>query len=123
VLNGKDAPGSGQRSGLVVAGGAIGALLAASCCILPLVLIMLGIGGAWVGTLSSLKAYQPLFALVTIAFLAVAYWRIYRSSDSNCDDESCAPPESRRVLKVVFWTSAGLVLAALTADIWAPYFY
>lgn len=123
MLNGKDAPTSGQRSGLVVAGGAIGALLAASCCILPLVLIMLGIGGAWVGTLSSLKAYQPLFALVTIGFLGVAYWRIYRSSDASCDDESCAPHRSRRVVKAVFWASAGLVLAALTSDFWAPYFY
>ena len=123
MFNGKDAPGSGQRNGLVVAGGAIGALLAASCCILPLVLIMLGIGGAWVGTLSSLKVYQPLFALVTIAFLGVAYWRIYRSPDTGCDDESCAPPESRRVLKVVFWASVVLVLVALTAEIWAPYFY
>ena len=123
MFSGKDAPSSGQRSGLVVAGGAIGALLAASCCILPLVLIMLGIGGAWVGTLTGLKAYQPLFALVTIGFLGVAYWRIYRNPDSNCDDESCARPESRRSLKVVFWASAVLVLAALTADIWSPYFY
>jgi mercuric ion transport protein len=88
-----------------------------------LVLIMLGIGGSWVGTLTGLKAYQPLFALVTIGFLGVAYWRIYRRTDSACDDGSCAPPQSRRVLKVVFWASVVLVLAALTADVWAPYFY
>jgi len=123
VLSGKDAPNSERSSGIVVAGSAIGAVLASSCCILPLVLITLGVGGTWIGTLTSLKDYQPIFVMFTVAFLGVAFWRVYRSTGTTCDDETCAPPESRRVVKTILWASAGLVLAALTTDLWAPYFY
>jgi hypothetical protein len=38
----------GQR--LAAAGGIIGALAASSCCILPVALFSLGIGGAWTAT-------------------------------------------------------------------------
>lgn len=98
-------------------------MLASSCCVLPLVLISLGVGGTWIGTLAGLKVYQPIFIIVTIAFLGFAFWRIYRSPGAACDDERCATPGSKRVVKTVLWASTGLVLAALTTDLWAPYFY
>jgi mercuric ion transport protein len=37
------------RQRLAVLGGILGALAASSCCIIPLVLFTLGIGGAWIG--------------------------------------------------------------------------
>jgi len=123
VLSGKDAPIPEQSSGIVVAGGAIGAMLASSCCVLPLVLISLGVGGTWIGALTALKVYQPIFIIVTVVFLGFAFHRIYRSPGTDCDDESCATPGSKRVVKTVLWVSTGLVLAALTTDLWAPYFY
>jgi len=42
------------RQRLVIAGGIIGALVASSCCIVPLVLFSLGVGGAWIGNLTAL---------------------------------------------------------------------
>ena len=123
MLSDKDAPNPERSSGILVAGGAIGAVLASSCCILPLVLISLGVGGAWIGTLTSLKDYQPIFVMFTVAFLGVAFWRVYRSPSTTCADETCAPRETKRVVKTVAWASAGLVLAALTSDLWARYFY
>lgn len=52
--------------GLAAAGmagaGMAGALLASSCCIAPLVLVTLGVSGAWIGALSAMAPYQPLFA-------------------------------------------------------------
>jgi MerT mercuric transport protein len=44
---------------LTAAGGVLGALAAASCCILPLVLFGLGVSGAWIGTFTQLAPYQP----------------------------------------------------------------
>jgi len=123
VLSGKNAPNPERSSGIVVAGSAIGAVLASSCCILPLVLITLGVGGTWIGTLTSLKDYQPIFVVFTVAFLGVAFWRVYRSPGTTCDDATCAPRGSRRVVKTVLWASAGLGLDALTSSLWAPYFY
>ncbi|WP_342634038.1 mercuric transporter MerT family protein [Mesorhizobium waimense] len=42
------------RQRLLVAGGLLGALAASSCCIVPLVLFSLGIGGAWISNLTAL---------------------------------------------------------------------
>ena len=45
---------NGRKMGLIAAGGVLGALAATSCCIIPLVLFTLGIGGAWIGNLKAL---------------------------------------------------------------------
>lgn len=47
------------RQRLVAAGGVLGALAAASCCIIPLILFSLGIGGAWIGNLTALAPTSP----------------------------------------------------------------
>ena len=59
------------RKGLLAGGGAIGAVLASACCILPLVLFSLGIGGAWMSNLTMLKPYQPLFIAFTLVMREV----------------------------------------------------
>src|SRR5262245_63039989 len=65
---------------LVAAGGILGALASASCCILPLVLFSLGVGGAWIGNFTQLAPYQPWFVVGTLACLGTGYWLVYRSS-------------------------------------------
>src|SRR6266481_210174 len=61
AANQQSVDGSGKREGLLAAGGVIGAIAASSCCILPLVLFTLGISGAWIGNLTALAPYQPIF--------------------------------------------------------------
>ena len=59
------------RQRLVAVGGILGALAASSCCIVPLILFSLGIGGAWIGNLTVLEPYRPIFigaALVAMFF-------------------------------------------------------
>ncbi len=46
VTQGALAADSGSRQGVIAVGGILGALAASSCCILPLVLTLLGVGGA-----------------------------------------------------------------------------
>ena len=43
---------------LWASGGALGAILASSCCIVPLLLLSLGISGAWIGNLTALEPYK-----------------------------------------------------------------
>jgi hypothetical protein len=53
-------PDEGAKQGRWIAGGAlIGAVLASACCIVPLVLVMLGISGAWIANLTALEPYKP----------------------------------------------------------------
>ena len=49
------------RAGLAAAAGMLGALASMSCCILPVALFTLGISGAWIGNLTALAPYQPIF--------------------------------------------------------------
>jgi len=113
-----------KRSRIVVAGGLLGAFLASSCCILPLVLISLGVSGAWIGQLTALEPYKPLFLLVAGGFLLAGFWDVYFRKPKPCEDDSyCARPESSIVKQVALWGGALVVLAALTIDVWAPYFY
>lgn len=59
--------GTGAFAGLGLFSG-LGAVVAKSCCILPLVLASSGLGGAWLSR--ELMAYQPYF--LGVAWLSVA---------------------------------------------------
>ncbi|KMO43011.1 mercury transporter MerT [Methylobacterium variabile] len=102
----------GQR--LAAAGGILAALGASSCCILPLVLFSLGVSGAWIGNLTALARYQPLFIAAAVAFLGFGFWRAYRRPAACAADGPCARPGSSRIVKVGLWAAAVLILAAVT---------
>lgn len=110
-----------RRAGLVAAGGALGAIAAMSCCILPLVLFTLGIGGAWIGNLTALAPYQPIFIVGTVGFLAAGYYLVYRKPRPACaEGEACARPLPNRIVKLALWTATALVLAAMAFPYVAP---
>ena len=112
-----------RQHGLIAAGGLLGALAASSCCILPLALFSLGVGGAWIGNFTRLAAYQPYFIVATLAFLGYGYWLVYRSSTRACiDGEACARPLSSRIVKTGLVLATILVIAALGLDFIAPIF-
>ena len=108
--------------GALVAGG-LAALLASTCCLGPLVLVALGIGGAWVANLTALEPYRPLFIGAALGALFFAYRRIFRPVQDCKPGEVCVLPQVRRASKVVFWIVAALVLVALAFPYVLPLFY
>lgn len=99
----------------------LGAILASSCCILPLVLFGLGAGGAWLGNLAALAPYQPIFFAVTFAALGYGFYKVYRSPTAACaDDQACSRPLSRRTVKVALWSATVLVGTAAAYPFVAP---
>lgn len=115
----------GRRgAGLLAAGGVAGALLASSCCIVPLVLVTLGVSGAWIGNFSALERYNPYFVAITLIFLAAGFWYVYGRRQPVCDDGSfCARPASPRITKSALWVGTVLIILAMTLKWWAPLFY
>ena len=113
------APSAGKAR-WAAAGGVLGALAASSCCILPLALFMLGISGAWIGNLTALAPYQPIFFAATAGCLGVGYYLVYRQPQTVCADGSCARPLPKRGVKAVLWAATALVLAAVAFDYLAP---
>ncbi|WP_231959656.1 mercuric transporter MerT family protein [Thalassospira indica] len=90
----------------------------------PLLLLMLGVSGAWIGNLTALEPYKPLFATVALIFIGMGFWLVYFKTKPACDDGSyCARPESALITKAALWFSTVLVGLALTINWWAPLFY
>lgn len=112
-----DAPGQ-QR--LAAAGGLLGAVAASSCCLLPLALFSLGIGGAWIGNLTALAPYQPIFAAVTLGLLGYGFWLVYGRRTACADSDACARPLPNRLVKATLWAATALITAALAFPYVAP---
>jgi mercuric ion transport protein len=114
--------GTGRKR-LVAAGGLIGAILASSCCIAPLLLLTLGVSGAWMGNLTALAPYQGYFLTATVGFLAAGYWYVYFKPKKACEDDSyCATPQSDRVVNLALWVATVLVALALSVNFIVPLF-
>lgn len=123
-MNQVTTPSQRPKSRFVAAGSLLAAVLASSCCIGPLLLVTLGVSGAWIGNLTALEPYQPIFVLITFVFLALGFWQVYFRPAQVCrDDEACARPISGRLVKAVLWMATVLVVLAITIDYWAPLFY
>ncbi len=121
--NGEQQNGSG-KTGLLATGGLLGALAAASCCILPLILFSLGISGAWIGNLTAFSQYHKIFVAVTLLCLAAGYWQVYskKKKENCCDADSyCASPTSGRVMKMVLWLATFIIAVALLFPYITPY--
>lgn len=113
---------SGRGPALLAAGGLLGALVASSCCILPVVLFSLGISGAWIANFTRLAPYQPLFIAAAAAFVGAGYWLVYRASRKACaGDQACARPLPNRLVMVVLVAATIIVIAAFGFDFVAPY--
>ncbi len=113
-----------RRRGWFAAGGVIGALLASSCCLIPLVLVTLGVSGAWIGNLTVLEPYKGWFVGATLVFLALGFWQAHARPRRKCQDDAyCTRPESARITRSALWIATFLVAMAITIQWWAPLFY
>jgi mercuric ion transport protein len=108
--------------GALFAGG-VAAILASTCCLGPLVLLTLGVSGAWISNLTLLEPYRPIFLGVALVAMFFAWKRVYRSEAECKPGEVCALPQTTVAYKIIFWTVAMLVLIALSFPYLAPLFY
>ena len=99
---------AGRAQKLVAAGGVLAAIAASSCCIVPLLLFSLGGSGAWIGTLTRLAPYQPIFVAVTLACLGCGYWLVWRARRTTCaEDAACSRPLPNRVVTIALVAATG----------------
>jgi mercuric transport protein len=113
----------GDRASVRGVVGALFAALAASiCCVGPLVLVALGIGGAWASSLRALEPYRPIFIVVTLGLLGFAFYRAYRRSHGPAcaPGGSCAVPRVTRVGRTMLWILTPLISALLAFPYFAP---
>lgn len=109
-------PDQGARWGVAAAIGA--AVAASACCTVPLLLVSLGVGGAWVGSLTAFEPYRPFFVVLAVGALGYVAWREWRAarlaaSGVDCDcEEDAVRPRTRRLVLGVGALAAVLLLAS-----------
>ena len=108
--------------GALITGG-LAAMLASACCLGPLVLVTLGVSGAWISNLTVLEPYRPIFIGAALVALYFAYWRIFRPVQACKPGEVCAIPQVRSTYKLIFWIVAMLAAVALAFPYLLPLFY
>lgn len=103
--------------------GALAAIGASVCCVGPLLLLALGIGGAWVGNLTRMQPFRPFFIVLTLLFLGLAFRKLYISPQVCVPGTPCANPDTLKRQRITFWIVATLLLGLLAVPWVAPLFY
>ena len=116
-------PADSGKGRVALAVGGLAAILASACCLGPLVLLALGVSGAWIGNLTALERDRPIFIGAALVALYFAHRRIYRPAEECAPGEICAVPTARKSYKLLFWIVAALLGIALVFPLVAPLFY
>lgn len=118
-------PVPAERSGLLTTGRSLGlGLLAgvgASLCCLPILLLLAGMGGAWMGTLTAMEPYRPYLTGLTVVFLGLAFWKLYIVPRRCAEDEACTTPRTLRRQRLMLWSITVLVGVLIGIPYYAPY--
>lgn len=112
----ENSAGSTGRGSMVAA--IVAAIGASLCCIGPLVLLALGIGGTWISSLTALEPYRPIFIGITLLFLFLAFRKLYLAPRQCAPGDTCAVPRVHRNQRAIFW----FVTSALAAVLAFPYY-
>lgn len=102
---------------------ALAAIGASLCCVAPLVLVTLGIGGAWVSTLTRFEPARPVFVVLTLGLLALAWHRLYRAPAACEPGKPCAEGAVQRRQRLIFWLVSVPLLLLLAFPWYAALFY
>ena len=93
-----------------IAAAVLSAIAASVCCVVPLVLVLLGISGAWIAQLTALDVWRPWWTAATLACLALAYWSLSKACESPACAEGRILHRRRRILALVAVAIALLLL-------------
>ncbi len=94
------------------AGALVSAAVASICCLGPLVLAGLGLGG--LGLAAGLTRYRPFFIGLASLLLGTAFFFAYRRREVRCADGRCELRSGGRTVKAALWIIAAGVVALVT---------
>jgi mercuric ion transport protein len=111
-----------DRSTLSLTASVLAGIGASLCCVVPLLLVIAGLGGSWLGSLQAFQPYRPIFVIVALASLGFAYQQIFRRPAACEPGKACADPRVVRRRKLMFWTVTLFVVPLLVFPYLAPLF-
>ncbi len=96
---------------------------ASLCCVAPLVLLSLGIGGAWMTTLTAFEPVRPVFMGLAFLFIGLTFHKLYLTTPTCEAGKPCADDEVIRKQRFIFWSVTIPLLGLLAFPWFAPFFY
>ena len=117
-MDGEDNKPLSAKGSLIA--GLLAGLTASACCAGPLLLLMLGISDSWIVNLSALEPYRPIFILVAVVFLGLAYRKIYMTPKACRTDAVCATPQGKQSQKIIFWITTLMVVLSIAFPWYGP---
>jgi mercuric ion transport protein len=109
----------GPAARLLAGGGllaSLGAFLSAACCALPLIFVILGLGGAWLAIFDEMLLYREWLlgpaALAVRAGWGWLAWQRFRPAAACAGDAACAAPTRRRFSVIALRAATFLVVGA-----------
>ena len=111
-----------HKAGKLLAFAVLASLLASTCCVLPLVLVLVGITGAWMVHLTALKPLTPYAIALTLGALGWAGLLLFRPA-AACAVEDPACGTIRPVMRRLYAACAVFIALLLGFPLIAPLFY
>lgn len=105
-----------------IAAGVLSALGASTCCVLPLILVSIGVGGAWVAQLRELERFYYVFLAIALAAFGFAFYRLYLKPAPCAPDTACATPQVRTRQRIAFWATLVTAKLLVLSPFYVPYF-
>ncbi|MDO9168153.1 MAG: mercuric transporter MerT family protein [Methylobacter sp.] len=103
-------------------GAVLAAIGASICCVGPLLLLSLGIGGAWMSALTSMESIRPFFLILSLIFIGFGFRKLYLIP-ANCKaGEACAAYDVQHRQRLIFWIGSVLIMMLLAFPWYAPLF-
>ena len=96
---------------------------ASLCCVAPLALLSLGIGGAWVATLTAFEPVRPAFIGMAFLFIVLTFRKLYLTPQACEPGKPCADDDVIHKQRFIFWIVTLPLLGLLAFPWFAPLFY
>ena len=111
-----------SKEGLTPTGALVAGLAASACCLGPLVLTIVGIGGA--ASALALEPYRPYLLVLTAVFLGLAFYLTYRRPAAACGPgNACEMPKANRLGKMLLWAVTLIVVLTATFPYYSRYLF
>lgn len=98
------------------------AVVASVCCVVPLVLVLLGISGAWISNLTALEPLRPWFSAGTLLCLGLAFWNLYGPPSRCRTDGQCVDPRVLARRRLWLWVACVVVGVLLLFPYYVGFF-
>jgi len=101
---------------------ALTAIGASVCCVVPLLLLSLGIGGAWIVNLTAMEPYSGYFAIAALLSLTIAFRQLYLIPPRSEPGAVCQQTQILKNRKIIFIIVSMIIIAMLSFPYYAGYF-